>query len=108
MSRPELVSRLDRLEAELRALEAEVTEVRRLVVAAGEPVAAAEAMRLAWAAIERGRQTEAVEHASEALKAALLTSDKRVLSEVGSFAGVVAPLVEAPLRARVDELAARA
>jgi uncharacterized membrane protein len=113
MAGSELVSRLDRVEAELRALQAEVTEVRRLATGAGAsavPVGAptqltpAAAMQLAWAAFERGRQAEAVEHASVALRLALEKGDPRVLGEVRSFIRLAEPVVDMPLRARLSEL----
>lgn len=113
---PELVRRLDRVEAELEALQAEVAEVRRFAtgeaaprgpVEAAAPATAAETMRLAWAAFERGRHTKAVEHLSAALELALTAGDERVLGDVRSFIGVAVPAVEAPLQARLQELAGR-
>lgn len=104
MAGPELLIRLDRVEAELQALEGEVAEVRRLAVRASEMVTAAEAMRLAWAALERGRRAEAVEQASTALRLASQTGDQRVLGEVRSFAGVVPPEFGIRLQAQIDEL----
>lgn len=114
MATSELVNRLDQVEADLHALEAEVAEVRRLAVGEGAraematPATAPEAMRFAWAAFERGRQREAVEHASAALEVALLTGDAQLLDGVRSFVRVARPVVETPVRAQLDELAARA
>src|SRR5512142_1355751 len=113
---PELVRRLDRVEAELEALQAEVADVRRLAagaaasrgpVEAAAPLTAAETMRLAWAAFERGRHTKAVEHLSAALELALKEGDERVLGDASSFIGVAVTAVETPLRARLHELAER-
>lgn len=92
----------------MRALEAELAEVRRLAAATPTPASAAETMRMAWAAFERGRQAQAVEHASAALKLALTERDEDVLGDVRSFVGVVRGVVALPLRAQLDQLAARA
>jgi uncharacterized membrane protein len=113
----ELVNRLDRVETQLLALEAELADVRRLAIGRGEPTAPVdatapaspgEAMRLAWGAFERGRQPEAVAHASAALQQALTSGDEHVLNDLRSFIGVVRPVVGQPLRTQLDQLAARA
>lgn len=115
-----LIERLDRVEADLGALRAEVEEIRRAASTtvhsvvegppdSAAPETAAESLRRAWLALERGRERDALELASAALDRARASGDASVAAQIAVFAEAATPSVRgSSLQEQVGELAERA
>jgi uncharacterized membrane protein len=121
-----LIERLDRIEADLRALAAEVDQVRALAAAGAvelpveKPSAVAapsslvvtetppELMRQAWRELERGREEKSLALARTALERAVALGDENVRGQVAAFAAAAAGLVGSPLLGQARDLAAQA
>jgi uncharacterized membrane protein len=112
-----LTDRLARIEEGLRALQAELEDVRGLLAASDAPPVAPvddgsgeqpSVVAAAWRELERGREREALRLAADALETALGEGDEPLRREVAAFAAEAVGVVEAWLLPQALELTGRA